>query len=96
MTTKLQISKDMIGSLTVGELELLEEKTGRPLSRLFADDAPRGVLLHTLAYIQLRREDPSVSWEDAGDVQVQLEEEEVGTTSPGPTPAPVGRRKRPG
>jgi hypothetical protein len=93
---RMTIDRGIVGSLTVRELEELEERTGRPLSRLFDDDAPRGVLLHTLAYIQLRRADAGVSWEDAGDVVVELEdtEEEVGTTSENPTPA--GRRRRAG
>jgi len=90
---RLRIDRELVGQLTVGELELLEEKTGRPLSRLFDDDAPRGVLLHTLAYVQLRREDPETSWDDAGEVVVELvDDEEVGATAPGPTP--VGRVRR--
>lgn len=94
MAQRLIIDKGIVGSLTVGELELLEERTGRPLSRLFDDDAPRGALLHTLAYIQLSREDPAATWDEAGSVVVQLEDDEpeVGTTAPGPTPA--GRAKR--
>jgi hypothetical protein len=97
MPRRLSFTQDMIGELTVGELELLEDRTGRPLSRLFDDDAPRGKLLHALAYIQLRREDPDVSWDDAGDVIVELEpdEPEVGTTAE-PDPIPVGRKRRAG
>jgi hypothetical protein len=94
---KLRINKQMIGQLTVGELELLEERTGRPLSRLFDDDAPRGTLLHSLAFIQLRRDDPATTWEAAADVVVELEglndDEEVGTTSEGPTLTGRGKRR---
>jgi hypothetical protein len=74
---RLSISQELIGELTVGELELLEERTGRPLSRLFDADAPRGVLLHALAYIALSREEPATSWEDAAEVIVELEGAEV-------------------
>jgi len=93
---KLRIDKTIVGQLTVGELELLEERTARPLSRLFDDDAPRGVLLHALAFIQLRRDDPSTTWEAAADVVVELEglDEEVGTTAEGPTL--VGRERQAG
>ena len=94
---KLRIDKAMIGQLTVGELELLEDRTGRPLSRLFDDEAPRGVLLHALAFIQLRRDDPTTTWESSADTVVELEgleDEEVGTTTPeGPTPAGRGKRR---
>lgn len=98
--TALRITKGDIRTLTVGELELLEERTGRPLSKLFSDDAPRGVLLHALAYIQLRRLDPSVTWEDAADAVVELDTEEEGeaVTHTGPLaprrrPATGGPRK---
>jgi len=88
MVTKLTIDKSVIAQLRVSELEELEERTGRPLSRLFDADAPRGTLLHTLAWIQLRRDDPAVTWEQAGDVVVELEDTdgEVGATTEGPTP----------
>lgn len=95
MPTRMTIDKTIVGSLTVAELELLEEKTGRPLSRLFDDDAPRGSLLHALAYIQLRRGDDEATWEDAGNTIVELDDrdEEVGTTAPDPTPTGRGRRR---
>jgi hypothetical protein len=99
--TALRITKGDIRTLTVGELELLEERTGRPLSKLFSDDAPRGTLLHALAYIQLRRQDPGVTWEMAADAVVELDtdEEEEAVTHTGPLarrparPATGGRRK---
>jgi len=94
---RLVVSKDMVGNLTVGELELLEEKTGRPLSKLFDENAPRGVLLHCLAYITMRREDPAVTWEDVADVVPQLVDpdapEEVATTA---DPTVGGRARRRG
>jgi hypothetical protein len=78
-------------TLTVGELELLEERTGRPLSKLFDDDAPRGILLHALAYIMLRRRDPATTWEGSGDYVVELGEEAVN-----PTPLAKARARRAG
>jgi hypothetical protein len=99
--TALRITKGDIRTLTVGELELLEERTGRPLSKLFSDDAPRGTLLHALAFIQLRRHDPGVTWEMAADAVVELDtEEEEAVTHTGPLarrparPATGGRGKR--
>lgn len=92
---RLVIDKSTIANLTVGELELLEEKTGRPLSRLFDADAPRGALLHTLAFVTLRRDDPDVTWETAGDAIVVLDADqaEVAQEHTGPTPVGRGRRR---
>jgi hypothetical protein len=90
-----------VEQLSVGDLELLEERTGRPLSRLFAADAPRGTLLHALAFIVLRNEAedrglPAPSWEEAGRVRVQLADaaEEVVTGAADPTPAAPGAARR--
>lgn len=91
---KLRINRELVDDLTVGELEELEERTQRPLSRLFDEDAPRGKLLHALAFIQLRRDDPSTTWEAAGNVRVELEdEEEVVATTVDPTVAGRGKRR---
>jgi hypothetical protein len=95
------ITQDDIRRLTVGDLELLEERTGRGLSRLFDADAPRGVLLHSLAWIRLRDEAeadgrPVPSWEDAGRVVVELgDDAEAVTSDPSAeVPAAGGRRTR--
>lgn len=93
---KLKISRELIADLTVGELEELEERTGRPLSKLFDADAPRGILLRTLAYIVMRRDDPTTTWEASADARVDLEdelEEEVVATTADPTPAGRGKRR---
>jgi hypothetical protein len=97
MTRVLSFTNDDVAELTVGELELLEDRTGRPLSQLFAADAPRGTLLHALAYIKLRRDDPNVSWDEAGDVRVDLAEpvdELIATTSNGAGPTRRAAAKR--
>lgn len=95
---KLKITRELVADLTVAELELLEEKTARPLSQLFTADAPRGILLHTLAYITLRRDDPATTWETAGDVRVdlELEDDEPEVVSSTADPTVVGRGKRRG
>jgi len=94
---KLRITRELVADLTVGELELLEERTGRPLSQLFTADAPRGILLHTLAFIQLRRDDPATTWETAGEARVDLELEdeqpEVVESTADPTAAGRGKRR---
>lgn len=90
MTYRLSVSPEDVADMTVAELELLEEKAGRPLSTLFAPDAPRGVVLHALAYIMLRRDDPSITWEQAGESRVELATDDAdepdGVTSNGSKP----------
>jgi hypothetical protein len=74
--TVLRVTKSMVADLTVGDLEVLEERTGRPLSKLFDPEAPRGTLLHALAFVTLRKDNRDVTWEEAGDVIVRLDEDE--------------------
>jgi hypothetical protein len=93
----LSFTVEDVAELTVGELEFLEERCGRSLSQLFAPDAPRGTLLHALAYLKLRRDDPAITWEEAADVRVELAEEApavVASTSNGAHPTPRGATKR--
>jgi hypothetical protein len=77
---KLSLDPSIVGELTVAELELLEERTGRPLSTLFDPGAERGKLLHALAYVVLTREA-----EDAGRVVVQLGGDEEVAAAVDPT-----------
>lgn len=100
MTRTIEVSSDLVGSLAVGELVLLEEVAKAPLSRLFSDETPRGPLLRALALIVLRREardagdDPKLVTEDDADAVRVVLHEEVGTTSENPTVQLAGRRKR--
>jgi hypothetical protein len=90
------VDRALVASLTVGELELLEDRTGRPLSRLFDADAPRGTLLRCLAFIVQRREDPSATWEAAGDARVELAADadaEVSGATADPTRGGRGRSR---
>jgi hypothetical protein len=75
--TVLNVTKSMVANLTVGDLEVLEERTGRPLAKLFDPEAPRGALLHALAFVTLRKDNPGVTWEEAADVIVRLDDEDV-------------------
>jgi hypothetical protein len=93
MARRIALTQSDVESLTVGELELLEERTGRPLSRLFDADAPRGSLLHALAYITMRRDDPATTWEEAADVIVQLDATPEVVASTGPSRSGPARRR---
>lgn len=66
------INSDFVQTLTVGEIEFLEEKSGRPIGKVFGKDVPMGTTLRALAYIIKRRDDPSFTWEQAGDIKAEL------------------------
>jgi hypothetical protein len=94
MTREIALTPEFVASLTVGEIEAVEERTGRPVTALFGEDVPRGATLHALAHAYLTREakaagDPLPTWEETGDVRVVVEEA-TGTTHP----TPAARRRR--
>lgn len=84
----IEVTAEMINSLTVGELEELEARTGRSINQMWVDDAPKGTLMRTLAYISMRRKDPTATWEQTADMRVRLEQdEEAGGAATNPTVA---------
>jgi hypothetical protein len=94
VTREVIITPSLIASMTVGEIELVEDRTGRPISAMFDDSAPKGVALHALAHVQLRREyreagRPEPTWEESGEVRVVMAEDEGEAH-----PTPLGRRQR--
>jgi hypothetical protein len=93
----IDITAEMINSLTVGELELLEERTGRSINQMWVDDAPKGTLMRTLAFISMKRKDPTATWEQTADMRVRLEQddEEAGGAAANPTAAAGSSPTRP-
>jgi len=97
-----------IGELTLGELELVEQHGGAPLSKLQADSGPDGEGVYRVRFaramglVQLRRAaraagQPDPTYDDTdGMLLPELPDDagEVATTTPDPIVA--GRRKRPG
>lgn len=59
-----------INTLTLAELELVEEMAGGDaVDRLFAGKlSPKA--MRALVLVSLRRSDPDATWDDAGDVKV--------------------------
>lgn len=74
-----------LDSLTVEEVEILEEVTGVSMDEAFAPGRPKGRALRALAYISGRRADPEFTLEDAGKVRLALSGE-AGRLDP-PDPA---------
>lgn len=66
-----------VNSLTLGEIEVIEEKTGRSIDEAFKSGAPRARLLRAIAFVVRRRTDPSFRWEDTESLTLS----DVGLTS---------------
>jgi|TARA_R110002051_G_scaffold295592_2_gene361402 hypothetical protein len=67
MTERLELNFD---DLTIGEIEEIEELTGRSIQSIQDPEAPMGSTLRVLAYIIKRRDNPEFTLEEAGDLIV--------------------------
>jgi hypothetical protein len=94
----IEVTTDLISTMTVGEIEVIEQRTQRPITSLFGDDSPRGVVLHAIAHVVMSREAkaqglPAPEWEATGDVRVVLAVEDADKPA-NPTPASSRRTRR--
>jgi len=71
-----------INSLTVGEIEAVEELSGSSIDQLFSANGRKGKALRAIAYITKRRENPDFTWEDAGNLRINLTAPEENPTPP--------------
>lgn len=69
--------------LTPNELRLLKAVTGRALQEVMGDEADA---MQAMVWLRLRRAGYVVTWEQAGDVEADLSEDEPDPTSGGPSP----------
>jgi hypothetical protein len=96
----IEVTPSIVADMTVGEIEIIEQRTGRPINNLFGEDNPRGVVLHAIAHVILRREaldsgDPEPAWEDTGNVKVTMAADvEAATSKTNPTVASSRRTPR--
>lgn len=65
-----------LNALTIGEIEEVEELTDMPFDQL-ASSGKKGKLMRAVAYVVKRREDPSFTWEQAGNLQLNMEATEA-------------------
>lgn len=85
--TKLKVD---LNRMTLGELEEIEERTGLTIGEISQRAAgqgggPSARLLRALAFVAMRRDDPSVTWESTGDLAVEdfVGADEVDPLAPG-------------
>ena len=69
-----------VNDLTIGEIVEIEERTGLPLDALGQSDKPKGKMLQALAYISKRRDNPEFTWEMAGELKINPEQNDPGPT----------------
>ncbi|MEU3713616.1 hypothetical protein [Streptomyces catenulae] len=70
-----------LDSLSIDEIDIIEEVTGAPLDELRKPGRRRGPMLRAMAVVVKRREDPSFSPKDAGRLRLEFK----GKAKPDPT-----------
>lgn len=72
-----------LDSLTIDEIDAIEEITGQPLDSLNKPGMRRAPMLKAMAYVVMKRKHPDFSIEDAGALRINLK----GKAKPDPTEA---------
>lgn len=63
-----------LNDLTIAEIETIEDLTDLPIDAFTSPSAKRGKMLRAIGYVLKRREDPSFTWEQAGDLRINLDD----------------------
>ncbi|MCX5153700.1 hypothetical protein OG914_06705 [Streptomyces sp. NBC_00291] len=71
-----------LNSLTIDEIDIIEEVTDAPLDELRKPGRRRGPMLRAMAVVLKRRTDPGFSIEDAGQLRLEFK---GGKAKPDPT-----------
>lgn len=58
-------------SMTLNEIELIEQLTGRNIDSIMTEDSPRGRSLKAIIFVFKKRTDPNFTFEKAGDYSLQ-------------------------
>ncbi|WP_030240787.1 MULTISPECIES: hypothetical protein [unclassified Streptomyces] len=87
-TPKREIPTDFtldlkLDSLTLDEIDAIEEITGQPLDMLNKPGARRAPMLKAMAYVTMKRKYPDITLEDVGALKINLK----GKGKPDPTEA---------
>ncbi len=80
---ELEINLDYITGFEIIEIEKL---AGVPFDKIGDPDTPKGRLLVAMATVQMRREDPDYTFEQAGNLRIKLAEGGDDPTGPGEQP----------
>ena len=69
-----------IEELTIAEVVMIEELTGLPFDAMGDSSQPKGKMLQALAYISKRRTNPDFTWEQAGELKIDMASTEADPT----------------
>ncbi len=78
-----------VDTLTLGEIEQIEQMARQGIGTLTDDSKPRGRMLRAIITVLKRREDPSYKYEQSADV-TPAERGEVSASMDGGEPHPPG------
>jgi hypothetical protein len=62
-----------IETLSIEEVEIIEDMLGLPIDKLTDPNTPKGRMMRAIAYVIARRTDPTVTPEDVGKWTIRLE-----------------------
>jgi hypothetical protein len=58
-------------SMTLNEIELIENLTSRNIDSIMAEDAPRGRVFKAIIFVYKKRTDPNYTFEQAGSLSLE-------------------------
>jgi hypothetical protein len=67
-----------IESLTIDDIETIEEMIGAPIDKLGDPDMPKGKMLRALAFVKARKTDPDATIESVGSMRIAIDTDTVG------------------
>jgi hypothetical protein len=70
-----------ITALKVREIEEIEDRLGESIDAAFGAGSPKGKALRALGFVMRRRTNPDYTWEDAGELVVQLSDPPTGAAT---------------
>ena len=67
MTERLKLDLD---SLTIADIEAIEEAAGCPITWLGNSERPQAKLMRAAAWVVMKRTNPAITWDEVGAIQV--------------------------
>lgn len=65
------MQKFNVEDLTLGEVSLVEDLSGLPISAIADDAQPKGKALTALVFVMLKRENPAATYQDATEIPLK-------------------------
>jgi hypothetical protein len=67
-----------IESLTIDDIETIEDMIGAPIDKLGDPSMPKGKMLRALAFVKARKTDPDATPESVGGMRIEVATDTVG------------------